>query len=122
MQTADIVIVGAGVTGASIAWHLARQGCTNVVVIDQAARSGEGSTGRAIGGFRAQFDSEIGVRLSKAFVEFERRPLAAASRACGRPIPARPGTRDPRRPTAPLLCTPSSRRVTWSCSAPSPPR
>jgi sarcosine oxidase subunit beta len=64
MQTADVVIVGGGVMGASIAWHLARQGCTNVVVIDQGARSGEGSTGRAIGGFRAQFDSEIGVRLS----------------------------------------------------------
>lgn len=64
MQSADVVIVGGGVIGASIAWHLARQGCTNVVVIDQGARSGEGSTGRAVGGFRAQFDSEIGVRLS----------------------------------------------------------
>ena len=64
MQSADVVIVGAGVMGASIAWHLARAGCTNVVVIDQGARSGEGSTGRAAGGFRAQFDSEIGVQLS----------------------------------------------------------
>ncbi|HEU0299577.1 MAG TPA: FAD-dependent oxidoreductase [Longimicrobium sp.] len=64
MRSADVVIVGAGAMGASIAYHLARAGCTNVVVVDQGARSGEGSTGRAIGGFRAQFDSEIGVRLS----------------------------------------------------------
>ncbi|HEX2077391.1 MAG TPA: FAD-dependent oxidoreductase [Longimicrobium sp.] len=64
MQSADVVIVGAGVMGASIAYHLARAGCANVAVIDQAARSGEGSTGRAAGGFRAQFDSAIGVQMS----------------------------------------------------------
>lgn len=64
MQTADVVIVGGGVVGASVAYHLALQGCTNVVVLEAADGPGQGSTGRATGGFRAQFGSEINVRLS----------------------------------------------------------
>lgn len=63
-ETADAVIVGAGVIGASVAWHLAERGCRDVVVVERADRPGEGSTGRATGGFRAQFGSEINVRLS----------------------------------------------------------
>jgi sarcosine oxidase, subunit beta len=63
METADVVIVGGGVVGASVAYHLALLGCTDVVVLDARA-PGEGSTGRATGGFRAQFGSEINVRLS----------------------------------------------------------
>ena len=57
-------MVGAGVVGASVAWHLAARGCTDVVVVDGGRSPGEGSTGRATGGFRAQFGSEINVRLS----------------------------------------------------------
>lgn len=64
MSTAEVVIIGAGVIGASIAHHLAARGCTDVLVIDQTAGPGRGSTGRATGGFRAQFGSEINVRLS----------------------------------------------------------
>jgi sarcosine oxidase subunit beta len=59
----DILILGAGVIGASIAYHLARRGC-DVLVVDPAPTFGTGSTGKATGGFRAQFDSEINVRLS----------------------------------------------------------
>ena len=62
--SADVVIVGGGVIGASVAWHLARGGCTDVLVIDAAPRSGQGSTGRATGGFRAQFGSAPNIRLS----------------------------------------------------------
>lgn len=64
MVSADVVIVGAGVVGSSIAYHLALQGCTDVLVLDCSSRPGEGSTGRATGGFRAQFGSEINIRLS----------------------------------------------------------
>ena len=60
---ADVVIVGAGVVGASVAWHLARRGC-RVEVVERHPAPGRGSTGRATGGFRAQFGSEVNVRLS----------------------------------------------------------
>jgi len=59
-MTADLVVVGGGVVGASVAYHLARAGVARVTVVDR----GGGSTERATGGFRAQFASEINVRLS----------------------------------------------------------
>lgn len=59
-----VVIVGGGVVGASVAWHLAVQGWSNIVIVDRAAGPGEGSTGRATGGYRAQYATEINVRLS----------------------------------------------------------
>lgn len=64
MRTADVVIIGAGVVGASIAWHLASAGAGRIIVIDRGPKLGSGTTGRATGGFRAQFGSEINVRLS----------------------------------------------------------
>ncbi|HST58870.1 MAG TPA: FAD-dependent oxidoreductase [Longimicrobium sp.] len=64
MESAEVVIVGGGVIGASVAFHLARGGCTDVMVLDAAPRSGGGSTGRATGGFRAQFGSVPNIRLS----------------------------------------------------------
>ena len=63
-RTADVVIVGAGVMGAAVAWHLTTLGCRSVFLLDSAATPGTGSTGLATGGFRAQFASEINVRLS----------------------------------------------------------
>lgn len=64
MQSAEVVIVGGGVVGASVAYHLAARGCRDVLVIERGARPGEGSTERATGGFRAQFATEVCVRLS----------------------------------------------------------
>ena len=63
-MTADVAIVGAGVIGASVAWHLRRLGVSRVVLLDRGAAAGEGSTGRATGGFRAQYATGINVRLS----------------------------------------------------------
>jgi sarcosine oxidase subunit beta len=60
----EVVIVGAGIVGASVAYHLARAGCSGVRVLDGRSGPGQGSTGRATGGFRAQFGSEINVQLS----------------------------------------------------------
>jgi sarcosine oxidase subunit beta len=60
----EVVIAGAGVIGASVAWHLASRGCRDVLVLDRAPEPGHGSTGRATGGFRTQFDTEINTRLS----------------------------------------------------------
>jgi sarcosine oxidase, subunit beta len=62
-MNADIVVLGAGVVGCSVAWHLARRGC-DVLVVDRAPDFGFGSTAKATGGYRAQFDTEINVRLS----------------------------------------------------------
>ena len=64
MRTAEVVILGGGVVGASVAWHLAARGCRDVLVCERQADLGRGSTGRATGGFRAQFGTEINVRLS----------------------------------------------------------
>lgn len=64
MASASVVIVGAGVIGASVAYHLAARGWRNVLVLDRAGAAGRGSTGAATGGFRAQFGTAIHVRLS----------------------------------------------------------
>lgn len=59
---ADVCIVGAGVLGASTAWHLARRGVKRVILVDPEPAGG--STARATGGFRATYASAINVRLS----------------------------------------------------------
>lgn len=60
----SIVILGAGVMGASLAWHLTARGCRDVRLLDRGAAPGGGSTSRATGGFRAQYATAINVRLS----------------------------------------------------------
>src|SRR5689334_11481698 len=62
--TADVVIIGGGCMGASVAYHLARLGITDVVLIEREAQLGTGSTGRNAGGVRHQFSHEANVRLS----------------------------------------------------------
>ena len=64
MERADVVIVGGGVLGASIAYHLATKGVTDVAVLER-DRLGSGSTSRNAGGIRLQFSTEINVRLSQ---------------------------------------------------------
>jgi sarcosine oxidase subunit beta len=61
---ASVVVIGGGVIGASVAYHLAANGLKDVVVVDRAAGPGAGSTGKATGGYRAQFATSINVRLS----------------------------------------------------------
>jgi len=72
---ADVVIVGAGAVGCSIAWHLANQGTRNVVVLEQNAAAGQGSTSKANGGIRAQWSTAINIQFSlysiAAFERFE---------------------------------------------------
>ena len=67
-ETADAVIVGGGVVGASAAYHLAAAGAGRVVLLERATALGTGSTGACAGGFRLQFSSEVNVRLSLASV------------------------------------------------------
>lgn len=65
MSGAEIVIIGAGVMGASVAWHLATMGAKSILLLDRGAEAGTGSTGRATGGFRSQYASGANVRLSR---------------------------------------------------------
>src|SRR5205814_7207631 len=63
-SAAEVVIIGGGVVGLSIAYHLAERGVTDIVVLEKEDMVGTGSTGRCAGGFRHQFSSEVNVRLS----------------------------------------------------------
>ncbi|HKY50802.1 MAG TPA: FAD-binding oxidoreductase [Candidatus Limnocylindria bacterium] len=63
MDRADVVIVGGGIVGASIAYHLAKRGVRDVVVLER-DELGSGSTTRNAGGVRLQFSTEINVLLS----------------------------------------------------------
>jgi len=66
------VIVGGGVMGASIAYHLTARGVKSVLVLERDTL-GSGSTGKNAGGIRLQFSTEINVRLSQLSVpRFER--------------------------------------------------
>ena len=62
--TADIVIIGGGVMGASAAYHLAKRGMKNIVLLEKEEFFGTGATGRCAGGVRYQFSTEINVKLS----------------------------------------------------------
>jgi sarcosine oxidase subunit beta len=62
-KTADIVIVGGGIIGTSIAYHLARKKVKGVVLLEK-GMLGEGSTAKCAGGIRAQFSTEINIRFS----------------------------------------------------------
>lgn len=59
---AEVVVIGAGIMGLSIAYHLARLGVRNVTVVDKSYLCG-GASGRNGGGIRAQWSSEANVRL-----------------------------------------------------------
>lgn len=64
-QKADVVVIGAGIMGLSIAYNLARNhGLSNVVVVDKSYLCG-GASGRNGGGVRAQFSSEGNIRLMR---------------------------------------------------------
>ena len=64
-MTADVVVIGGGIMGASTAYHLARRGCSNVIVLEAAEMFGLGSTGLNAGGIRYQFATAVNIELSK---------------------------------------------------------
>lgn len=68
-ETASVVIVGAGIVGASIAHHLAERGLRDVLVLEKEEREAAGSTARSVAGVRHQFASEVNVRLSLHSIE-----------------------------------------------------
>jgi sarcosine oxidase subunit beta len=73
-KIADVVIIGGGIIGTSIAYHLSLKKAGRVVLLEK-GQLGEGSTGRCVGGIRTQFSTEINIRFSleslKSFQQFK---------------------------------------------------
>jgi sarcosine oxidase subunit beta len=63
-ETADVVIIGGGIVGSSVAYHLAESGCTDVLIIEREEKQGLGSTSKSFGGVRAQFATPINIQMS----------------------------------------------------------
>lgn len=71
-DNADIVVVGGGCIGVSVAYHLAKRGA-KPLLLERNQFLGEESTSKSAGGIRAQFSTEINARLSLLSIEaFER--------------------------------------------------
>ena len=68
-HTAAVVIIGAGIMGASIAYHLAVRGCTDIVIFEKEETEISGTTARSVAGVRHQFSTEVNVRLSLYSIE-----------------------------------------------------
>jgi sarcosine oxidase subunit beta len=69
-ETADVVIIGSGIVGSSVAYHLAQAGCRNVLVLEREAHQGKGSTGKSMGGVRAQFSTPVNIQMSRYSIDF----------------------------------------------------
>jgi sarcosine oxidase subunit beta len=70
MHIADVVIIGGGIVGSSIAYHLVAAGCKNVLVIERETAQGRGSTGKSMGGVRAQFSTPVNIQMSLYSIPF----------------------------------------------------
>jgi len=70
MQSADVVIIGGGIVGSSIAYHLVAKGCRNVLVLERESAQGKGSTGKSMGGVRAQFSTAVNIQMSLYSIPF----------------------------------------------------
>jgi len=70
METAEVVIIGGGIVGSSIAFHLTAAGCYDVLVIERETAQGKGSTGKSMGGVRAQFSTPVNIQMSLYSIPF----------------------------------------------------
>jgi sarcosine oxidase subunit beta len=67
-----VVIIGAGIVGSSIAYQLTKAGCRKVVVLERESHQGKGSTGKSMGGVRAQFATPVNIKMSLFSIPFFR--------------------------------------------------
>ena len=107
MEIADVVIIGAGIVGSSIAWHLTEAGCRNVLLVERESHQGKGSTGKSMGGVRAQFATAVNIQMSLYSIPFyaafeERLGLPSEYRAQGYLFVAT-------RPSISTICAPTRR-------------
>jgi sarcosine oxidase subunit beta len=85
-KSADVVIVGGGIVGSSIAYHLTDQGGRDVLVLERESHQGMGSTGKSMGGVRAQFATPVNIQMSLYSIPF----LARFEELTGHPSSYRP--------------------------------
>ena len=86
MQTAEVAILGGGIVGSSIAYHLVEAGCKDILVIERESSQGKGSTGKSMGGVRAQFSTPVNIQMSLYSIPF----YAAFEERLGHPCDYRP--------------------------------
>ena len=86
MQTADVVLIGGGIVGSSIAYQLVAAGCKNVLVVERETAQGKGSTGKSMGGVRAQFSTPVNIQMSLYSIPF----YASFEERLGHPCDYRP--------------------------------
>lgn len=86
METAEVVIIGGGIVGSSIAYHLTASGCRDVLVIERESAQGKGSTGKSMGGVRAQFSTPVNIQMSLYSIPF----YASFEERLGHPCGYRP--------------------------------
>src|ERR1043165_8371040 len=70
MRAAEVVIVGGGIIGSSIAFHLTAAGCKDVLILERESSQGKASTGKSMGGVRAQFSTPVNIQMSLYSVPF----------------------------------------------------
>ncbi len=86
MHTTEIAILGGGIVGSSIAYHLTQAGCNDILVIERESSQGKGSTGKSMGGVRAQFSTPVNIQMSLYSIPF----YAAFEARLGQPCDYRP--------------------------------
>jgi len=101
MQTAEVVIIGGGIVGSSIAYHLLHAGCKDVLVLERETAQGKGSTGKSMGGVRAQFSTPVNIQMSLYSIPF----YASFEERLGHPCDYRP--------QGYLFCATSERHLTY---------
>src|SRR5258708_13805934 len=87
MQTTEVAILGGGIVGSSIAYHLTEAGCNDIVVIERESSQGKGSTGKSMGGVRAQFSTAVNIQMSLYSIPFYAGFDERLGYPCGFPAP-----------------------------------
>jgi sarcosine oxidase subunit beta len=104
MHTADVVLIGGGIVGSSIAYHLVAAGCKNVLVIERETAQGKGSTGKSMGGVRAQFSTPVNIQMSLYSIPF----YASFEERLGYPCDYRP--------QGYLFCATNEKHMAYLCA------
>ncbi|PRA12173.1 sarcosine oxidase subunit beta [Arthrobacter sp. MYb211] len=71
-QAAELVIIGGGIMGVSTAWHLAKSGVRNIVLLELGELGG-GSSAKPLGGIRANFSDPGNIQLGQRSLAAYRR-------------------------------------------------